>query len=325
MTGRKILLLASVISFALAAECQSKKNENVGDFYLHTEKKLADYVLPELKKTKTLFFYGRESGKSLDSLKQAVLSAWDITPIVFEPAEKFWDYQGIAGYSQFAIQSTVVGASWQNKNGFERGVTNTHYYLVLRPENYPGLCRIELYPDAETLLNKKYKNSNEEILKGIDPGNNFKVERVYREGIFYNWSPVYLKAHLSQVANDLKAGRRPKLDEEYRINNLKELLSGDTLYISKLQLIKFNPLSGNEKDKRDDLLKEYRFPYRICTDSELYEIFISQNRGRFLFEYVKSSSFKLIKVHDMKAGETIYKHFETGYNLRSGDFSALLK
>jgi hypothetical protein len=294
---------------------KSLSNKEDGESYLFSKRVFSPGAIEKFKETKTIFYYGRESGKSLDSLKEAVTSAWDLTPVIFEPIDKYFDFAGEPGYSCFVIEGGKTGATFTTPGNGIKGqhtmsVSNTHLYLALRPYNEQGFCRIELYPDSKTLLSDDYDQ--------------FKYSTAYKKGHFFNWSPVYLKAHLEIVAMNLKnKNLRPDLFENYKSPDLAQLLANDTLYVSGELLSKFNSLSGKEKSNEEGAFKSYKFPYRVCSDSELYDIFITQKRGRFLFEYVKSSTFKLIKIFDMKTKELVYETNENGYNLKAGDLSAI--
>ena len=286
------------------------KNEDPKDIYLYTPKKYSDDVISTLKTTKTVFFYKNESGKSLDSLKEAITSAWDLTPIIFDTYFNIEKYYSGTEYSYFVIEGGKTHYSVQKLPGPEgypgsKIVNATHFYLVLRLPFEGGLSRIELYPDSKTLLA------------------DYDKREVYYKGSFYNWSPVFLKAHLEVLSTNLKNNTRIGLFDDKKSDSLKELLSSDTLYISASDFLKFNIFSGKESVKSSKLFDEYRFPYRVCTDDELYTIFVTQKRGRFLFEYVKSSSWKFITVYDCKNKDILYRKNSNGHNLRGSDLSAI--
>ncbi len=307
-----IIFLPYLLSGSIPVFSQKPKKENgFRDAQMITAKEIDQEVLDTLKKSTTVFFYGKETGQSLDSLKAALSTAWDLTPFIFENIDKIWNYIGEKGYSYFVIEGARSGADFKNNSGSTRSFANLHIYLTLRSSIGPGLCRIELYPDPETLRSDDYDH--------------FKYETAYKKGHFYNWSPVYLKAHVQAVESDLKKGIRPGLDEEFVAEDLQQLLQNDTLYISASMLGKYNPWAGKETGKQADLFKVLKSPYRICSDSELYSIFITENRGRLLFEYVKSSTLKYISIHDLKKKEVVYKDFDNGYNLHANDLSKIYK
>jgi hypothetical protein len=86
----------------------------------------------------------------------------------------------------------------------------------------------------------------------------------------------------------------------------------------------FNPIKENEKEKEDNVFKDYAFKYRICTDSELFDIFQTSKRGRFLFEYVKSSTDKFITIYDLQQKKVIYRDYVgLSYNLKSKDIKRI--
>ena len=71
--------------------------------------------------------------------------------------------------------------------------------------------------------------------------------------------------------------------------------------------------------------EHYGAPYRLCSPQKLYQIFETEKRGRFLFEYVKSSTDKFVSIYDMKDKKLIYKQYTPiSYNLKSKDLEKIL-
>lgn len=313
--NKKLLFSCFISVLIISLQAFSQKDKKAGglrDAFMVSARVFDADVLDTLKSTTTVFFYGNETGLTLDSLKTAVSAAWDITPIIFENSDRIGKYIGERGYSYFTIESTIgVIPIEKNLRGFEHASTATHIYLTLRSFTGPGLYRIELYPDPKTLLSDDY--------------NHFEYGIAYKKGHFYNWTPVYLRAHIQAAASDLKKSFRPELEAKFSSDSLQELLRNDTLYISANMLGKYNPLAGKNKGNKNNVFKELKTPYRICSDSELYSIFITENRGRLLFEYVKSSRLKFIKIFDLKYKQVIYKDFDQGYNLSENDLRNIYK
>ncbi len=150
------------------------------------------------------------------------------------------------------------------------------------------------------------------------------VSELYDKGVFYNWSPITLKAMLGAVATDLKNNERRWVYGNVKVPNLTEILSGDTLYIPQYLLVSYNAFSGKEKKQDENILSGYKYPYRVCTDKELYQVFEVEKRGRLLFEYVKSSTDKFVSVYDVKANTLIYKRYSPmSYNIKAKDIEAI--
>jgi len=269
-------------------------------------------IMDQLKATTSVFFYKKENELQLDSLKQAVTAGWDLTPLVFADLGNFSTYASDPKYSYFVIEGITTTVTSQTGS-----YTNTHYYLTLQLFKgvdkkgkmlTNGLCRIELYPNNSTLFSGPNRKK-EDI-----------VENLYRNGIFFNWSPVLLQAQLQTVESNLKNNLRPWLFQNTSDENLSSLLSRDTLYVPKSLLMDFNKFSGKEKNKEQNIFAAYPYKYRICTDSELFDIFETQKRGRFLFEYVKSSTDKFVSIYDVKAKKLVYKKYTpVSYNLKAKD------
>jgi len=176
---------------------------------------------------------------------------------------------------------------------------------------YDVLCRIELYPNTHTLFAGSSHREN-------------VIAEFYDHGEFYNWSPVYLAAHLGVVEADLKKKFRSSLFAEVRDPSLTRLLLKDTLYIMDTEFKSFNKFSAREK-KSDLNFDRYGAPYRLCSPQELFQIFETEKRGRFLFEYVKSSTDKFVSIYDVKDKKVIYRQYTPiSYNLKSKDLAKIL-
>lgn len=273
----------------------------------------SDKTIDQLKATTTVFFYSKDQGSQIDSIKTAISDGWKLTPIIFDDIINFDKYASDPKYSYFIIEG--LSTTTTSSTG---GYSNVNFWLNLRlfkdvnrkgKVSTTGLCRIELYPNTATLFMGESKRNANEVIEGL-----------YRKGVFYNWSPILLKAQLEAVASDLMDKTKPGVFQEVRDHDLKDILSNDTLYVPKKLLMSFNGFTGKEGEKDENVFANYAFNYRICSDDELYDIFQTQKRGRLLFEYVKSSTDKFITIYDLKQGQIIYKNYvPISYNLKSKD------
>ena len=270
-------------------------------------KKFSNEMMDQLKATTTVFFYSKQQGSEIDSIKQAVTDGWKLTPLIFDDINRFEKYASNPKYSYFIIEGITKQSNY---------TSNTHYYINLRLFKEvnrkgniltTGLCRIELYPNTQT-LNMNSGKTDEVI------GN------LYSKGIFYNWSPILLKAQLEAVAANLEKSFKPGHYEEVKDKDLTSILSTDTLYVPQSVLMSFNAFSGKEKEKHEELFGKYRYQYRICSESELFDLFQTSKKGRLLFEYVKSSTDKLITIYDLQQKKVIYRNYvPLSYNIKSKD------
>jgi len=295
---------------------------NPKDSQQSLKKDITDDMIEQLKSTTTVFFYKKDQIGQLDSLKEAATAGWNLTHLIFDDISNFDKYASDPKYSYFAIEGytttyqSAVGPG-ANASGF------THYFLGLRDfkdiDNKGkittnGFCRIELYPNLATIATGEYGGNN----------SNKIVNKLYEKGVFYNWTPILLKAQLENVATNIKNNIRPWLFQDIKNEDLTEILSKDTLYVPQRLLMDFNAWNGKEKIKDVNVFTKYKYNYRICTDQELYDIFQTQKRGKLLFEYVKSCTDKFITVYDLKAACIIYKKYTpASYNLKSSDIEAL--
>jgi hypothetical protein len=298
---KKITLFLALLS-SVSAMAQSKSSV--------PGTKTSKEILDQLKATTTVFFYSKLQESQIDSIKQAVAEGWKVTPLIFDDISNYDKYTSDPKYSYFVI--TKFTKTTSSGSG---SYSNTHYFLNLRLFKEKtkkgnittiGLCRIELYPNYNTLF-------------GVN-----KAENMYNKGAFFNWSPILLKAQLEVVSANLENSFEPDHYGEFKEKDLSNILSTDTLYVPASMLMSFNPFTANEKEKEDNVFKDYAFKYRICTDSELFDIFQTSKKGRFLFEYVKSSTDKFITVYDLQQKKVIYREYSgLSYNLKSKDIKRI--
>lgn len=287
------------------------------DQFVMIKKTFGDDIINQLKATKTVFFYKKDKASKNDSLETAISSAWNLTPIIFEDISNFQKYASDPQYSYFSIEG--VNTETSSSSG---SYSNTHYYLTLRlfkevdkkgEIKTLGLCRVELYPNYNT------------IKIGATGGKSATViNKLYDKGIFYNWTPILLKAQLAAAETNLKSNIRPGLFEDITDGNLTQILSKETLYVPKNLLMSINALSGKEQNDKEDVLSGYRYKYKVCDESEFYTIFEKEKRGRLIFEYVRSSTDKFVTIYDLKNKKIIYKKYTpVSYNLKRKDLERI--
>ena len=290
---------------------------DTGDKFIMNKKKLSAGTIDRLKTTTTVFFLPKGDLERRDSFQAAIASVWDLTTIVFDEISNFEKYNNDAGYSYFIVEGVNTHIRMEHTS-FDQ----MHLYLALRlPKeegntkdvNTLGLARIELFPDFITLMT------------GINGSPKTFLTKVYDKGVFYNWSPVLLKAQLAAVQTNLKANNRPWLYDEINDPQLTRRLSKDTLYVPKRVLVHFNKFNGNETLSSNSLFQAYGYKYKICDDKELYRVFETEKRGKLLFEYVKGSTDKFVSIYDMESRRIIYKQYtHNSYNLKSKDLKRIL-
>lgn len=329
------ILIVIYIPFLLNSQLQKTSKGwdfNTIDKYLSykEEKKIKDDVIEQLKKTKTVFFmkYNKSKKDSLmiDSFLTAFKLGWDLSEIVIDDVKNMDKYFDDPNISYIIVE----GKYTQGGNAAHAG----GYYLTLTVNdlNDKGtktkakvLCRIDLFPDANfseiTTANSGFS------LKEYD--DQLVLDDVYN-GIKKRWvlnfSPVYLMAHLCAVSTNIKAKIRPDHDADYKDEKLQDLLATETLYVSKRLLKGYKGFKAEEYDLDEEVFEDYKYKYKVCSDAELYKIFIKEKKGRLIFEYVKKGTSKYIKIIDVQSKKYIYKFHGSGMKspvLNSKDFKRL--
>lgn len=291
-----LLFILTLTLFFLFVDVKSQsKSSDPQDLHYVYERKITPEIIENLKKTKTVFFTSNIAPHAVDTFKSMIKSTWTFTPIIFDEIENFEKYEHSLEYSFFEIRSSLLNPK----------IPVMQYYLTLfyvkevkkKYDEKIGLSRIELYPDINHY--------------GTGYGIRDKDRRDYRNKHFryYNSSPVLLKAQLMNLQFNLSKNIRPGYSNTIKIDDLTSKLQSDTLYIPRVLLVDYNIYSEKAMKTDEDVFKSYPYNYKICDDDELYKIFIEENRGRFLFEFVKTSRSKFIQIYDMKEGRMIYKKY----------------
>ena len=303
------------LAFALCSVFWSAKAQPFNDEkYMFVKRDISDDIIAQLKNTKTVFLYNNLSQKQVDTLKSVLLSVWDLTPLVFDDVSNTDKYLENPKYSYINLEPQFYNGLYNN------GYSESYSYIALRlfnglektgVGNTVGLGRIELYPD----LNTRLLVLNEFFHKGF-------MQKLYDKGVFYNYSYILLKAQIGALCSNLKQHKRIGVLENFKINNLSELLTNDTLYIPENYVDTYFARWGRTMKKRkENIMEKYKYPYRACSNEELFDIFQKQNRGRFLFEFVSSGKTKIISVYDLKNKTISFREAtRNAYELEKSDF-----
>jgi hypothetical protein len=138
--------------------------------------------------------------------------------------------------------------------------------------------------------------------------------------------PILIKAQLQRASANIKNKIRPKTSEYMKTDNFSQLLANDTLYIPISILDDYDPLTWADKTNKDNIFNLYPHKYRFCTDAELYQIFETEQRGRLLFEFVRSFKEKFITIYDLIDKKPVYRQQSViRYHLHEKDIDRLLE
>ena len=310
-------------------------NFNTMDRYLEfaEKKNFDDDVLLQLRKSKTILFlnYNEEEREMLDYFyKSALTQSWDLSEIEIDHINNLSKYKDLPGFSLLLIEGKYVHGS--------KDMANTaRLYLTLTLNMTNGkdtkvkpivLGRIDLFPSHQF---SSVKTGGMFDFKDRDDEVNFAVYEGLKNNWMLNFTPVSLMAHLGVISSNIKKKIRPDHKDDIRDENLNAILARDTLYIPKsiLKGYKIAGLNSTEEfDLDEEVLKEYKYNYKICSDKELYFNFIVEKRSRLLFEYVKLGSSKYIYIIDTKLKKYILKEVGSAMKtpvLNEKDFKKICK
>ena len=313
-----ISILGFLSTLWSSAQCNNTwEQDDPKDKYALNERHFSPELIQQLKGKTLVFYYKKNDLEKLDQWQKCLESTWNFGKILLAPYENSQKYLSDSTYCHLIINNTRTDY-YSTTRMQERTTSYTgsevHYYLTLfLGKNEDKLCRIELFPDSKTLFKK---------LKGEESMINF----LYSEGNFYNWTPTLLKSQLKVVLKNLEFKRRACLHQRVKDPHLMNILASDTLYIPEVLMVSYNPFSGKDSKMDENVFKNFPAPYRKCTEDELYQIFEVEKRGRFMFEFVKSSSTKFVSIYDNKDDVFVYRDLtEMSYNLKKKDVQEIVR
>ncbi len=310
----KFLVLTSILalSFPLGAQINVGSNApnilSAGDF--------EPGIIDRLKGTKTVFVYRNADLQELETFKNAMDKAWNLTDLEFMSWEDYNSYDYDEFYSFMTISGTHLSQTMRSGVNSE----TTHIYLRLWMENEEDededftFFRIELYPVFEV-----YQKAS---LLSEDEDHGFFLKYLYEEAILHNWNRLYL-------ANALQFAEKQLIKNEvyWLFTDIAEIklspLKTNTLYIPDYTLVKFNAFSGDESKRHEvkKLLKKYPYPYSFISTEELIAKAESSEEPVYYLSYIKSSTNKFISIIDAKTGEFLYStNSPMSYNIKPRDF-----
>jgi len=303
------------------------------DAYSEYDKRIefSKEVVDQLKKTKTVFFLKitKKDSFLIDSFRQALKKSWDLTDIIYEDIKNIEKYAESYDYSYI-----LLGSQYLDKYGKNGPWGN--YYLTLSmniPKKSSPLvfAKIDISPNDYLTASIK-ERSQGGFFNFTDHTSDVYIE-IYngvRKKWIPNFTPVSLMAQFGVVSENIKNGFRPKHNEESQVEDLQQRLSKDTLYIPRrmLKAFKTKGFQFEEIELDEEVLSEYKYPYKICNDKELYKYFVKENRGRYLFEFTQTGREKNIFIIDVKEKKYIYKSYQANRlnpSLNEKDFKNICK
>ncbi len=252
----------------------------------------------------------------LDDYKELIPTAWTLTPIEVIKYDALRDYSKSPDkYAFFQIDGIETNVTSQSGPSY----STTHYFLTLalvyEEKNKPimeRLCRVELYPEFET-VNYSFRK--------VDVS-----DQVYRRAVIRNFSLPYILAYLRFVQKNFLQSQNPWIYENYSDETLRGRLANDTLYIPDNLVYDRNKFNGKETKKDESFFKNYTGKYKIVSTKELISMIKNRKNSKplFLFEYVLSSTDKYVGVLEVNSGTVVQRKYSpVSYNLKPKDLEQI--
>lgn len=314
-----------VISFLIVTTKLSFSQINVGPFEdgVIKSKKFPEGNIEELKKTKTVFIYGKNDETELENWKKIFEKVWTLTPVEFVSYENIDAYSSNPNYSFITISARKTTETTSQSNMPDVSFNYMQFYLRLSMRGVDAkgktfnrtFFRIELNPNYYTM----------HLLELTKKENFFNT--AYEKGKFYSFYPGLIMNEL-KIANDhLKTGETRWMFSSQSNKDEMTKLKSDTLFIPDYVLINFDKLSGDELRKFDEvqLMALYSGKYKFITAKELSDKILNDTHGFYYMLYIKSSSNKFINVFNSNNGELIYSEYKArSYNVKEDDFKDMM-
>ncbi len=295
--------------------------DDIKDYDYIKQREFEPYEIKSLKESKTVFFLRNVDEEQRADFEKAIYSSWDFTPIEVADYDSMKHYKD-EGYSFFFIEGRHTSVHTPDVP-----YDHVHIYLTLYLPIWQRIqegkykdrsihfTRTDLFTDGQLLL---------ELMK-IGDGKK-AVEKIYNTDGIKNWTPAHVALYLKEAQRQLKNNKRDWLFKS-RINELAiaRLYKG-TLLIPEYTLEKFDRWTGEELEKHEinELLKNYPYKYKIVKKDSLWQE-LQKDEEVFVFDYVKSSTDKLVRVFSSKQG-LIYQDYDAvEYNIEPKDFKRMTR
>lgn len=269
--------------------------------------------LNPLKKTTTIFVVKDSEEEDIETYQELLDASWTITPIKVIKFSQLKNYIEDPKYSFFTIDAICI-----RSNASE----TLHTYLQLwmyDPKSSPTKKKEReklVFATIFLLPKSQYMNSKT------------KIDDLYTEDAIFNWQIGIITNNI-KVVNDylMKNTERVSYKDEVDKEELKKLKS-DTLYITDLVLIDFDPLTSDDSARKDqyELIKKYKYKCKIVSVSELNDLILSSETPIYYLNFIKSLGTKYVTIQNSITGKIIYGNVTAmSYNFKSKDLERLVK
>lgn len=213
------------------------------------------------------------------------------------------------------VYLTLFNSSIEENNALNGLIENNRAYAVNKVKKKTVLAQIQMFGDPTALA---------------DPSSVIESNVDDASGHIKNWTPALLKIYVKAMQNlfDKKEG----CESHKSVANKQELskLKTETLYIPEYLVdTDFGAFSAKEtinKDKPKELFEKYKFPYKVLSKDEFEKSVLNSKDIKYVFVYVKNSSFKYVSVFNANTGEIVYNEGTSmSYNLKDKDVKSLFK
>ncbi|MDI9308891.1 MAG: hypothetical protein QM535_01650 [Limnohabitans sp.] len=237
-------------------------------------------------------------------------------------AEKTEIYSNRASYNRNKklnevtyVYLTLFNSSIEEINALNGLIENNRAYAVNKVKKKTALAQIQMFGDPVALA---------------DPSSVIESNVDDTGGHVKNWTPALLKIYIKAMQNLFD--KKESCVAHKSIANKHELskLKTETLYIPEYLVdTDFGAFSAKEsidKNKPNELFEKYTFPYKVLSKDEFEKSVLNSKDIKYVFVYVKNSSFKYVSVFNANTGEIVYNEGTSmSFNVKDKDVKSLFK
>lgn len=320
----KRLSIATIVALSLCSAPVVQAQVQVGSAKsVKGPGKITPAAMEALMQTTTYFMLQEKDYANIDAFQQAIAKVWTITPFkIIHPSE-------MGQYDLNKSSFFFFGGFMNVRSGSSTTTVNTHLsydLFMLQDEKGKTLQnifgKVLLHLDGESYLyaNTFAKSNSRNFSNNIIP-------YLYSKATMNNWSPLMLAGYLKMINDGLKEGKLRSVYDEYTDATELAQLQQATLYIPDYVNVKFNMMTGAEKETEEDddnLKAAYPYPSQVVSMATLEEKARHEAAGIYYLSYLKSSTDKYISVFNSKTGALVYTSYvPISYNFKNKDLKKL--
>lgn len=153
-----------------------------------------------------------------------------------------------------------------------------------------------------------------------------KNDEFGEEAGFYNYEVGYVKNYFQELNRRLMDAQNLKMEDGVEKEDKLAELNGNTLYVPKWSLLKYNAMAATYGKTRtaEELFGKYGHKYEIISSKEINDKILNGEDFYYLM-HTQFNQKRIISVIHSTTGEIIYLNEDGGYNIKDSDIKNIGK